>query len=286
VVGTKVPHLAPGIAGDGIQLTFPSGRACQNWPVPVHEIAERGFGSQADAYERSRPSYPPEAVGWLVEHLAIGNGSVVVDLAAGTGKLTRVLTGTGRVIAIEPVDGMRAVLHERLPFTPTVAGLAEQLPLAEGSVDAVTVAQAFHWFDADAAWRELARVVRPGGRVALIWNTRDRSIPWVDAVWSIVDRVERNDRWQRHGSWLETTNELPAEFSPFEHARFAYEQHLDRAGVDARVTGVSHVAALEADARARVLDEIHDVLAGDPSTRDTAIFTLPYRTDAAVCERR
>ena len=163
----------------------------------VHEIAARGFGAEAAAYERARPSYPPDAITWLTENLALGPGSQIVDLAAGTGKLTRLLAGIGAdLIAVEPVAGMRAKLHEQLPAVPVVAGVAEALPLADSSVDAVVVAQAFHWFDARRAMAEIARVVRPGGHLALIWNARDRSVEWVDQVWSIMDRVERHAPWR------------------------------------------------------------------------------------------
>lgn len=157
----------------------------------VHEIASSGFGREAEAYERSRPSYPPDAVAWLVNHLQVRRGSVVADLAAGTGKLTRLLLPTGAsVIAVEPVPAMHQVLHRLLPTVPAVAGTAETMPIKSASLDAVCVAQAFHWFDADAAFSELARVLRPGGRVGLVWNARDRDIDWVRRVWAIMDEVD------------------------------------------------------------------------------------------------
>lgn len=263
--------------------------ACQNQPVPVHDIAQRGFGSQAEAYERSRPSYPAEAVAWMIEALQLTPSSVLIDLAAGTGKLTRLLPSSGRVIAVEPVAGMRAVMRRVLRREPTdvitVAGVAEDLPLAASSVDALTVAQAFHWFDGDATWHELARVMRRTGRVALVWNTRDRTAPWVDEVWSIVDRIERNDVWDRHGSWLDSMVSPSDAFTPFTRGRFSFAQQLDVDGVVARVTGVSHIAALDGDARTRVLDEVRTVLATSDRDHD-GLFTLPYRTDVAWCERR
>jgi ubiquinone/menaquinone biosynthesis C-methylase UbiE len=149
--------------------------------MPVHEVAAEGFGSGADAYEQGRPSYPPDAVQWLEDALAVGPGTRLVDLAAGTGKLTRLFAPSGAwIVAVEPVEGMRRVLHRTQPDVAALAGTAEALPLAAGSVDAVTVAQAFHWFDAEAAFAELARVLRPGGRVGLIWNARDRHLGWVN----------------------------------------------------------------------------------------------------------
>ena len=134
----------------------------------VHEVAVRGFGREAEAYERSRPSCPPDAVAWLVHHLQVGPGAVVADLAAGTGKFTRLLVPTDAfVLAIEPVEGMYQVLRPTLPRVPIVAGTAEAMPIKSSALDAVCAAQAFHWFDAEKAFAELARVLRPGGRVGV-----------------------------------------------------------------------------------------------------------------------
>src|SRR5438067_4386119 len=115
--------------------------------VRVHEVAAMGFGAEADTYERSRPSYPPDAVAWVAAALDLRPGRSVADVAAGTGKLTRLLVPTGAwVLAVEPVGGMSAVLRAELPEVPTTAGVAEALPLRAGAVDAVAVAQGFHWF--------------------------------------------------------------------------------------------------------------------------------------------
>jgi len=142
----------------------------------VHEVAAAGFSDPGD-YEAARPSYPPDAVAWFVENLRIEPGRTVVDLAAGTGKLTRLLVPTGaNLIAAEPVAGMRATFRQVLPNVPMLATTAEHLAFRDGSLDAVTVAQAFHWFDEDRAIAALARAVRVGGRVGLVWNARDRSV--------------------------------------------------------------------------------------------------------------
>src|SRR5689334_21961146 len=169
--------------------------------MAVHAVAKAGFEDPAD-YEAARPSYPPEAVDWFRDQLGIGTGKVVCDLAAGTGKLTRLLVPLGAdVVAVEPVSGMRQTLHELLPAVPIAAGTAEALPLADRSVDALTVAQAFHWFDFDHAIAEFARVIRPGGGLGLCWNARDRSVEWVDAVWAVMDRVEKRAPWRDHENW-------------------------------------------------------------------------------------
>ncbi len=157
----------------------------------VHSVAAAGFKDPAD-YEAARPSYPPEAVAWFVEHLRLEPGRLAADLAAGTGKLTRLIASTGvGLLAVEPVAGMRQTFRSLLPQIPIVAGTAEAMPFAASTFDAITVAQAWHWFDHDRATAEMARVLRPGGRLGLVWNARERTEPWVDEVWSIMDRVEK-----------------------------------------------------------------------------------------------
>lgn len=253
----------------------------------VHHVARRGFGSEAAAYERSRPSYPPEAVAWLVEHLRIGPGSLVADLAAGTGKLTRLLVPTGAaLVAVEPVDEMRAILHDLLPEVPVVAGTAEALPLRAAALDAVTVAQAFHWFDAEQAFAELARVVRPHGRVGMAWNARDRSVDWVDRVWAIMDGVERHAPWRDHDSWRESAFGPRPGFGPIHAETFFHEQETTAAGIVERIRGVSHVAVLPPAEQAEVLDRVRQVLADHPDTRDRGDLLVPYRVDCFWTERR
>jgi SAM-dependent methyltransferase len=189
----------------------------------VHEAA-RGNGAEAAAYDGAGPSYPVDAIAWLVERLGIKPGRQIVDLAAGTGTLTALLADVGAdIVAVEPVASMRDRLRERLPGMPVLAGVAEALPLADKSVDAVVVARAFHWFDARRAMDEIARVVRPGGGVGLIWNARDRSVEWVDQVWSVIGRVDRPAPWRDPGS----------NWSPWAEATFNHLQDSLSARVDA-----------------------------------------------------
>src|SRR4051812_14642008 len=137
-------------------------RAMTDPLVDIHDTAARGFTAGADAYERSRPDYPAAAVAEIVERLDLRPGRTIVDLGAGTGKLTRLLVPSGaRIIAVEPLDAMRAKLAMTAPSADAIAGTAEAIPLPDGSVDGVTCGQAFHWFDARRAFAELHRVVRP-----------------------------------------------------------------------------------------------------------------------------
>jgi SAM-dependent methyltransferase len=251
----------------------------------VHLVAVEGF-AQAERYERARPGYPPAAVAWLAEQLRLGPGSVAVDLAAGTGKLTRLLVPTGAtVLAVEPVGAMRRLLARQCPTVPVTAGAAERLPLRAGSVDAVTVAQAFHWFDADAAFAELRRVLRPGGRVALIWNARYRDVAWVDEVWSVMDRVERKAPWRDHDRPAGDALGRRTGFGPLGEATFHHAQAVTPDGVLDRFRSVSHVAILPARQQEAVLDEVRGILAAHPETRGRAELLLPYRVDCLWCER-
>lgn len=262
------------------------GRPAGTLAAVVHEVAQEGFDREAEVYERSRPSYPPEAVRWLVENVHIQPGAVVVDLAAGTGKLTRLLLPAGpSLVAVEPVLGMRRLLRRLLPSVPAVAGTAELLPFRASSIDAVCAAQAFHWFDADRAFAELARVLRPGGRVGLLWNARDRSVDWVDQVWTVMDRVERRAPWRDHENWRDSALGDRPGFGPLHRAAFRHEQPTTHEGVVERIRGVSHVAVLPPADRDVVLTEVREILAHHPATRDAGELQIPYRVDCYWTER-
>lgn len=262
--------------------------------MSVHEVAAEGFGKEASTYEASRPSYPPDAVSWIVETLRLRPQQVVCDLAAGTGILTRLLLSSGAdIVAVEPVEGMRAVLREKLPAVPVASGVAEALPFRDASLDAVTIAQAFHWFDAPCALAELRRVVRIGGGVVLLWNARDRSEPWVNEVWSIMDRVEKRAPWRDHEGAARRDQEARHDelldgatgFGPLQRAQFWHRQALTPEGVVARVQGVSHVAVLPPDEQGAVLDEVRAVLAAHPDTHGRARLEIPYRVDCYSLRR-
>jgi SAM-dependent methyltransferase len=253
----------------------------------VHEEAWRGFGTAraVAAYERGRPGYPPAAVAELVKVLAIGPGVTVLDLAAGSGKLTRQLLPTGaELVAVEPSPAMR----ERLAAAPGVRlleGTAEAIPLPDGSLDAVAVGQAFHWFDGPRAVAELHRVLRPGGRVGLLWNVRDESVPWMARITAIIDRHAGDTPRYRDGRWR-VAFDASAGFTPLQVRRFHHRHELDREGLLDRFASISFVAALPDAARARVLAEIDQVVEADPSVAGPGPVMVPYRTDLFWTERR
>jgi len=151
----------------------------------LRQARSLSFGFEAAAYERGRPSYPPDAIDWLLP----AGAKDVLDLGAGTGKLTTRLVERGLdVVAVDPIAEMLEMLRKSLPDTPALLGTAEEIPLADNSVDAVLVAQAWHWFNPARAIPEVARVLRPGGRLGLVWNTRDERLGWVRELGHIIGR--------------------------------------------------------------------------------------------------
>jgi SAM-dependent methyltransferase len=241
--------------------------------------AVRGFDRAADAYERARPEYPPDAVAWLAERLGLSPGRTVADVAAGTGKLTRGLVATGaRVLAVEPLAEMRRVLLEAVPEAETLEGTAEALPLADGSVDAVTVAAAFHWFDVPSALAEFARVLRPGGGLGLLWNVRDtraRIHQELDAL------LEPHSIPLAGLRGFDAAAHFPAPpFGPLEQAEFTHEQRFDADGLVERVASISFVALLPEDEREELLARVHAL-----GKRYEAPFAFPYRTEVFVSRR-
>lgn len=255
--------------------------------MPVHEVAARGFDHGAEVYEQARPTYPPEAVAWLAEHLRIGAGTRVADVAAGTGKLTRLLTPLApALVAVEPMIGMRTTFAAVCPGVPMVASTAEQLPFAGGALDAITVAQGFHWFDGPVALAEFARVLRAGGRLGLVWNARDRTNDLVDQLWSIMDRVEKRAPWRMHERWSDSAFVEQSDFGELTEATFHHEQLLTPEQVLDRFRSVSHISVLPPDEQSRVIDEIRNVLDTHPLSAGESQIPIPYRVDAYWCERR
>ncbi len=245
----------------------------------VHEVAAQGFNDPGD-YEAARPLYPPDAVQWFVDTMGLRTGMRLADVAAGTGKLTRLLTATGAdVIAVEPVPGMRATFREVVPGVPLLAGTSEALPLRDHTLDAITVAQAWHWFDHDRAAAEARRVLKSGGWLGLVWNGRLRTVPWVDKVWTIMDRVEKRAPWRDHENWRDSAFGAMPGFGEMLTAEFHHTQQVTPEGMVRRVASVSHVAVLPEAERTAVLDEVRSLLATDPATAGRAILDIPYRVD-------
>lgn len=253
-------------------------------PPPMHHSAAEGYTpAAADLYVRGRPDYPPEVDAWLRDTLGLQAGVSVVDLGAGTGKFTRRLLQTGaHVIAVEPVPAMRAKLAAALPEADTHAGTAESLPLGDASVDAVVCAQAFHWFANAAALAEILRVLKPGGRLGLIWNLRDASVAWVARLDAIVNRAEGDTPRYYTGQWRDAF--------PFPGFGPLHEQHFVQGHtgspedvIVARVKSTSFIAALQAAEQARVEAEVRALIDSEPALRGKPVVTVPYGTAAFHC---
>lgn len=256
----------------------------------THPVAADGFGQEAATYDRVRPSYPADAVRWVADALLTDGAARVADVGAGSGIFTKLLLprcdATGaRLLAVDPVATMRGLCAATLPRVPVVGATGEALPFRDGSLHAITVAQAFHWFDGPAAFAELARVLSPRGRIALLWNTRDRSLPWTDRLWEIVAATEHDAPWGDAEQWHTTALADTPHFGPRHHATFHHAQLLTPEEVVARVQSVSHVAVLPAPERAAVLDSVRDLLRTDPSTAGRDVVAVPYRVDAYWTER-
>jgi SAM-dependent methyltransferase len=252
--------------------------------VAIHQAAELGYQRAAADYERVRPSYPMRALGVLADALDLGPGKVVAEVGAGTGKFTRLLALTGaRVIAVEPVAAMRARLAELLPRVEIVDGLAEATGLADGSVDAVVAAQAWHWFDPAAALAEVERITRPGGRLGLVWNTLDETVPWV-GEYSSIYRQWRTDAVPGHrdGTWREFFDSVSAD--PARGWGRLGEEHVpnpyvtDREGVLGQALTSSVISTLDDGRRAQVRHELEAVLERHGESRGNRI-EIPYVTD-------
>ena len=246
---------------------------------PLDPLAA-SFGRVASAYDLGRPSYPPEALAWLVSELGLGATSTVLDLAAGTGKLTAGLVPiVGHVIAVEPVAEMRSLLAAGQPQAEVLSGTAEAIPLEAGAVDAVMVAAAFHWFSADTALREIHRVLRPRGGLGLLWNRPEwEGEPWYPAFAEVLERARAGQGGPANrytvGEWRAAL-ERSSLFGPVRKREFRHVHRVSATEFLARVASWSVIAVLPEDDRAAVLAEVGEMLAGHGVTA----LDLRYRTD-------
>ena len=226
----------------------------------------RSFGAAAEAYERARPGYPDEAVDWLLPEGA----RTVLDLGAGTGKLTRALVARGlEVVAVEPLREMRERLAATLPEVRAVPGTAEEIPLPDDSVDAITVAQAWHWVDPERATAEAARVLRPGGTLGLIWNRRDERVDWVVRLTEVMGsaEVEVMDM---------SAVEIGPPFGTTQSFVTDWQRPMDVDLLVEMAASRSYVITATPRRRAKILDGVRRTVEADPHLGTE--FDLPYET--------
>jgi SAM-dependent methyltransferase len=239
--------------------------------MPIDDVAARGFQAGAAAYELARPGYPDQAVALLRDEVGVGPGTAVLDLAAGTGKLTRRLVELGAsVVAVEPVPAMRAQLEAVLPDVEVLDGAAEEIPADAASVDVVAVAQAFHWFDAPAALDEIARVLRPGGRLVILWNERDEATPWVAEMSRLIRWHERTVSRYQHVDWAAIVG-ASGRFTPLEERTVEWDQPMTRDLLADRVRSISYIATMPTAEREKLAADVVYLV-----RRLAEPFALPY----------
>lgn len=244
--------------------------------MPVDPLAEQGFNA-ATSYELGRPGYAPAAVERVVSELGLGATSRVLDLAAGTGQLSRALLPlVGSLVAVEPSAAMRAVLAERVPAAEVLAGEAAGLPLPDEAVDAVVVGEAFHWFAGEPALDEIARVLRPLGGLALLWNVALAAEPrWPVGLSELLRDLRAAavtaDRRYDSGAWRQALERDPR-FERLASASAEHVQRLDREGLTAQIASYSYVASLPDAERQTALDQVRELL--------PAQCAITLRTDA------
>ncbi|MBS1673306.1 MAG: class I SAM-dependent methyltransferase [Actinobacteria bacterium] len=241
------------------------------------------FGTASGSYETGRPEYPAEAVGWMLEALT-DRAPAVIDIGAGTGKLTRAVLARGATVtAVDPDPLMLAALQQKSPEVRTLVGVAEELPLPDGSADAAVLGQAWHWVDPDAASREIGRVLRQGGVLGLIWNVRDDRVEWVRRLTGIM-----------HGSAAE---KMIAEdgvrvsdpFGALEKRRWEWQRTMTRAELHAMARSRSYFITASDEEKAGIesgMDQLFDELGlSDGSTLALPYVTVAYRAVRAAWRR-
>ncbi len=230
------------------------------------------FDRAAEVYERARPSYPEPAVDWIFEGLPAE--PAVLDLGAGTGKLTRALAGrAGQLFAVDPSEQMLRQLRAALPGVRAEIGTAERIPLPDSSLDLVVAAQAWHWVDPVVAEPEVDRVLRPGGRLALIWNVRDDRVPWVARLAEVMEPSSAENYVEDYAATLTSS------FGPFERFTTTWQRPFDRASLLDLVASRSHYIVADESERAAILTAVGHFLDTDPELGGATSWSMPYRTE-------
>ncbi len=259
----------------------------------IHKKAAAGFSQAVEAYERGRPGYSEAALSFVQHQIEAARErgpdhhpdlkSRVLDLAAGTGKFTEILfhQGLWDLVAVEPIEEMRAKLEAKLPDVPSFAATAERLPFLDGSFDAVTVAQAFHWFDYKPAVLEISRVLRPGGLLILVWNLREEAgNDWVSKLSAVLDRYEGGVPRFKSMLWKNGFDQLPPRFLEVAQQGFPFEQVGDLELMRDRVASISFIAALGIAEHEKAMADMDAVF--QSAMGADGMIRMPYRTHVFV----
>jgi SAM-dependent methyltransferase len=228
----------------------------------------RSFGAAASVYGAARPGYPVEAVAWLV-----GDAQRVLDLGAGTGKLTEALVALDLdVLAVDPVEEMLEELEVQVPGVPRILGTAEDIPVEDASVDAVVAGQAWHWFQRERAVPEIARVLRPGGTLGIVWNSRDTSVDWLREAGAIMH--ERHDASATFESYVR----VGRPFGPIEEHRVDWVQRMSRARFLDLFRSRSHFITAPPEEQRSVIAALDTLLSTHPDVAGAEELAIPYVT--------
>jgi SAM-dependent methyltransferase len=231
------------------------------------------FGAHADAYERARPEWPAAAARWFVP----ADAQLVVELGAGTGKLTRALSGLGvRVAAVEPDARMLAVLRDG--GLDGVPGSAEEIPFEDGEADAVVAGSCIHWFDLERALPEIHRVLRPGGRFAFGWNHRDARDHAVERMQELISQARSEGTGWRGRDWPAAVTPGGL-FADVEHELFPHVLELPREALEDHLLSYATLASLPEAERQRVFDAVAELVDSDPTLRRGDDLALPFVVD-------
>jgi SAM-dependent methyltransferase len=244
------------------------------------DLYERAWSSSDSAagYEWARPAYPDDAVEFLGEVLHIGPGSIVLDVGAGTGKLSRNVVRLGcKLIAIEPLPEMRDQFRDAVVGIDVLDGTAEALPVDVESVDAIVAGQAWHWFDSWAAVVEAERVLRPGGGVGLLWNEYDESVRWIKDIAGLGRESKLRSQSPSTREWRTAFDGRPR-WTDLEEVSFPHVHSVSRDQVVGRVMSSSVIAALTLTERARFAQRAREILDSHQDARETETVLMPYRT--------
>lgn len=254
------------------------GRHCNDWCVTgLNPVSAGGFAHASGHYARARPAYAREAVGSLVEVIPPG---AVLDVGAGTGILTGQLRRAGRqTVAVEPLAEMLDHFARALPRVAAVGALGESLPFRGSVFSGLTIAQAFHWMDHLGVLAEARRVLQPGGVLALVWNVRDESVPWVAELTDLIEaRSGGRPYSERSGpAWEQVVGESGS-FTHVSTERYANPVASSSELVVQRVRSTSFVALMDPAARESLIDEVRGVLARSDQVADREQFDYPHHT--------
>ena len=252
----------------------------------IDDRAVRGFAA-ADHYDAHRPGYPPAAVTYIREAARLDEESSVVDLGAGTGLMTRLLSPVGRLIAVEPQSEMRGTLQARVPEAEILDGTAERIPLPAAVADAVVAAQAFHWFANPQAVQEIARVLRRDGTLILVWNERDPLDALMEAVETVLDRHRRDSPRFDATPWREVFDSADSPLTITEHRTYPWQEPVTLEGLRGRVLSYSYIAVLDKQERATVTHEIGELVRINRGIRamDDTALVLKHHTEVYVARR-